>query len=119
MSVKNIAFLMYPVTDMARAVTFYRDDLGLAPGELVSEFWSEFEIAGTTFGVGTFEQVGTPGTAGSLALEVEDMAAMRRRLSERGVETSEPYETPICFISMLSDPDGNKVVLHQRKPTST
>lgn len=116
MAATAIAFTMYPVTDMSRAVAFYRDALGLAPGAMASDFWTEFDAGGGTFGVGNFEQVGTPGTAQSLALEVDDMAALRAALSERGVESSEPYETPICFISVVRDPDGNQVWLHQSKP---
>jgi len=113
--VKTIAFTMYPVTDMERATAFYRDALGLAPGELQSDFWREFEAGGSTFGIGNFEQVGTPGTAQSLALEVADLSALRSSLKERGFETTKPHEFPSCAISVVSDPDGNQVWLHQRK----
>ncbi len=106
---------MYPVSDMGRAVAFYRDVLGLAAGDVASEFWTEFDVAGGTFGVGNFEQVGKPGSAQSLALEVADMAAFRRQLSEGGVASTEPHETPVCFISLVRDPDGNQVWLHQAK----
>jgi predicted enzyme related to lactoylglutathione lyase len=116
MAVNGIAFTMYPVSDMPKAVTFYRDVLGLTPGGLASDFWTEFEVGGGTFGVGTFEQVGKAGTAQSLALEVSDMAAFRKKLAEAGVESSEPHETPVCFISRFSDPDGNSLCLHQSKP---
>jgi predicted enzyme related to lactoylglutathione lyase len=114
-AVNGIAFTMYPVSDMPRAVAFYRDVLGLTPGAIASDFWTEFEIGGGTFGVGTFEQVGKPGTAQSLALEVGDMGAFRKKLSESGIDTTEPHETPVCFISTLKDPDGNGVVLHAAK----
>ena len=116
MKLKNVAFVMYPVTDMERAIAFYRDALGLRQDGLDNTFWVEFDVAGTTFGIGNFEQVGKPGTAQSLAVEVDDMAAARAELAQRGVESSEPFETPVCFISMISDPDGNQVCLHQRKP---
>lgn len=116
MAVNRIAFTMYPVADMAKGVAFYRDVLGLTAGSIASDFWTEFEIGGSTFGIGTFEQVGKPGTAQSLSLEVDDMVAFRKKLAEHGVESSEPHETPVCFISVLSDPDGNKLCLHQSKP---
>ncbi|MBO9540463.1 VOC family protein [bacterium] len=115
MPVTQIAFVMYPVTDMARAVAFYRDVLGLKPEGLASETWVEFEVGKGTFGVGNFEQVGKPGTAQSLSLEVDDMEAFRAMLAERGVKASEAFETPICWISMVSDPDGNQIWLHQAK----
>ncbi len=116
MTATGIAFIMYPVTDMPRALAFYSDALGLTKAGIEAGYWVEFEVAGTTFGIGTFEQVGTPGTAQSLALEVADMPAARKALAERGVASSEPHETPICFISVVRDPDGNQIWLHQSKP---
>jgi predicted enzyme related to lactoylglutathione lyase len=115
MAVAGIAFLMYPVTDVPRAVAFYRDGLGLKQGGLGQEFWVEFDVDGATFGVGNFKQVGTPGTAQSLALEVADLPAFRNSLAERGVEASEPHELTNCWISVVHDPDGNQVWLHQLK----
>ena len=114
-SIKTIAFTMYPVTDMPRAVAFYRDALGLSPGELQSDFWYEFEAGDGTFGIGNFEQVGKPGTAQSLALEVDDLAGLRTSLKERGFDSTEPHQFPSCMISVVSDPDGNQIWLHQRK----
>lgn len=115
MSITGIAFTMYPVSDMARARAFYEGVLGLKQSGLVSDAWVEYEIGGGTFGIGNFEQVGKPGTAQSLALEVADMGAYRAMLAPHGVTLPEAYETPVCFIAHVSDPDGNKVVIHQLK----
>lgn len=115
MATSSIAFTMYPVTDLPRAVAFYRDALGLPTTDVQSDYWVEFDVAGATFGVGNFEQVGTPGTAQSLALEV-DMEPARARLAEHGFEASEPHELQHCRISVVRDPDGNQVWLHQTKP---
>ncbi|MGA8534499.1 MAG: VOC family protein [Candidatus Tumulicola sp.] len=115
MNVKKVAFVMYPVTDMARAVTFYRDVLGFAKSGLESDYWVEFDVDGVTFGIGNFEQVGKPGSAQSLAIEVSDMAAARAELAEHGVESTEPFETALCYISMVGDPDGNQIWLHRAK----
>ena len=115
MTVKNIAFTMYPVTDVPRAVAFYRDGLGLTQSGLDAPFWVEFEVAGSTFGVGNFEQVGKPGTAQSLALEVADLPAFRDLLAKRGIEATEPHQLSNCSISVVRDPDGNQVWLHQAK----
>lgn len=115
MSVTSIAFTMYPVSDLPRAVAFYQDVLGLKKTDFASAFWCEFEIGGATFGLGTFEQVGQPGSAQSLALEVTDLAAFRAMLAEKGFASSEPHETPVCWISGVKDPDGNGVCLHQAK----
>jgi predicted enzyme related to lactoylglutathione lyase len=115
MSVAHIAFTMYPVTDMTRAVAFYGDVLGLQKSGLDGEHWVEFDVAGTTFGVGDFEQVGKAGTAQSLALEVEDLNAFRAALVKRGVEVPEPHVLGNCTIALVRDPDGNQIWLHERK----
>lgn len=107
---------MYPVADVPRAVAFYTDVLGLKKAGLDLEYWVEFDIAGNTFGIGNFEQVGKPGTAQSVSLEVDDMTAFRKMLTDHGVESTEPFETPVCWISSLRDPDLNTVYLHQAKP---
>jgi len=116
MAVSGIAFTMYPVAEMPWAVAFYRDALGLTQAGLASDFWTEFEVGSGTFGIGSFEQVGAAGSAQSLAIEVDDLPALRKTLSEHGVESSDPHETPICWISLVHDPDGNQVWLHQSKP---
>ena len=100
---------------MPRAVEFYRDVLGLKQGGLSGPGWVEFEVAGGTFGVGNVEQIGTPGSAQSLALEVENLPAFRDILAERGVDATEPYDLPNCRISVVRDPDGNQVWLHELK----
>jgi predicted enzyme related to lactoylglutathione lyase len=116
MATTTIAFTMYPVTDVPRAVAFYRDALGLTPAGLDLEYWVEFDVGGGTFGVGSFEQVGTPGSAQSLALEVADLDALRSSLAARGITASEPHDFAACRISVVRDPDGNQVWLHQTKP---
>jgi predicted enzyme related to lactoylglutathione lyase len=115
MAIKGAAFTAYPVSDMARAVTFYSDTIGLTKSGIDAEFWVEFDVAGHTFGVGNFPQIGVPGTAQSFALEVTDMTAMREDLTKKGVESTDPFETPVCFISVVRDPDGNQLILHQSK----
>jgi predicted enzyme related to lactoylglutathione lyase len=116
MAATAIAFTMYPVSDVPRAVAFYRDALGLTQTGIDAEFWVEFEVGSGTFGVGNFEQVGVPGSAQSLALEIADLDTFRATLSARGIESSEPHELAACRISVVRDPDGNQIWLHQSKP---
>ena len=115
MAEPTIAFTMYPVTDIARALAFYRDAIGLKPSDVDTDAWKEFEVAGGTFGIGNFEQVGKPGTAQSLALEIDDLEAYREKLASAGFESSEPHDLPTCWISVVKDPDGNQIWLHQQK----
>ncbi len=116
MAISGIAFTMYPVSDLARAKAFYCDALGLKPGEIATDYWLEFEVSGGTFGIGSFEQVGKPGSAQSLALEVPDLAAFRASLAQHGVEIEAPHELERCSIGVVRDPDGNQIWLHQSKP---
>ena len=118
MAISGVAFIMYPVTDMPRAIAFYRDALGLTPGDLQAEFWFEFEVGSTTFGIGNFEQVGKAGTAQSLAIEVDDIVEFRKSLKARGVEVAEPHALANCSIALVTDPDGNQLWLHQAKRSS-
>jgi predicted enzyme related to lactoylglutathione lyase len=101
---------------MARAVAFYEDGLGMAKTDFAESYWVEFDVDGVAFGIGNFEQTGTPGTAQSLALEIADLVAYRAALTSRGIESTEPHELPICWISTVRDPDGNTLYLHQSKP---
>lgn len=113
--IKHVAFVMYPVTDIDRAAAFYENALGLQRDGLASPYWIEYGIDGTTFGIGNFEQVGKPGTANGLAIEVGDMDAVRARLREHGFDATEPHELDNCSLSVVQDPDGNSVWLHKRK----
>ena len=106
---------MYPVSDMQRAARFYQEDLGLKKEGLASDYWIEFDIGGGTFGIGNFEQVGAPGTAQALCLEIEGLDDFRSRLAQRGIESTDPHDLQACRISMVRDPDGNQVWLHERK----
>jgi predicted enzyme related to lactoylglutathione lyase len=114
--IKEIAFVAYSVKDVPRAVAFYRDVVGLKPGDMVSEHWAEFDIGGTTFGVGNGESIGiTPGSQQSAAFEVDDIAAERERFVTHGVEVTDIWDSPVCRGCFVTDPDGNRIALHQRK----
>jgi predicted enzyme related to lactoylglutathione lyase len=114
--IKGMAFVAYPVNDIARAVAFYRDVVGLRPAGLSSDYWVEFDAGDTTFGVGRAEGLGiAPGSAFSAAFEVDDLARVRERIAARGVEVTEIREGPVCASCFATDPDGNRFALHQRK----
>ena len=114
--VKDLAFVAYSVKDVPRAVAFYRDTIGLAPGDSWGDQWVEFNVGTTVFGVGNGETLGIePGSSFSAAFEVDDVAAMQRRLKEAGVDAGEVNESPVCWTCFVTDPDGNKFALHQRK----
>ncbi|HEV8019878.1 MAG TPA: VOC family protein [Candidatus Lustribacter sp.] len=106
-----------PTANAKRLIHFYRDVLGMTPtGIDESETGAEFELAdGTTFG--TWQPPQAPGAApGCQALfAVGDIKAAVALFRSRGAELSDVFETPVCFMSLGKDPDGNTFGIHQRK----
>lgn len=120
MSIKDIAFIGYPVTDILKARAFYGGILQLKPGEVDHEiegmpgkFWIEYEIGSNTLAISnTWEPSGQSGPA--IALEVDDFDATMTHLKESGVAIeSERIDTPICCFALILDPDGNSIMIHK------
>jgi predicted enzyme related to lactoylglutathione lyase len=115
--IKDFAFVAYSVNDVPKAVAFYRDVVGLKPGQSFGDHWAEFDLGTSAFGVGNGTALGMiPGTSHSAAFEVDDLAGDRARLIASGVEVTDINEFPGCFTCFVTDPDGNRFALHQRKP---
>ena len=111
-----MAFVAYSVRDVPKAREFYRDVIGLAPGDPFGDQWAEFNVGNTTFGIGNGEPLGiTPGSSFAATFEVDDLTAERERLVTQGVPVTDVHETPICWVAFVTDPEGNKFGLHQRK----
>lgn len=116
--VKEMAFIAYSVRDVPRARAFYRDVLGLEPGDAFGDHWMEFNVGNATFGVGNGESLGfEPGASTGAAFEVDDVHTMRERVKAAGVEISDVYEFPGCSSCFARDPEGNRFALHQRRTT--
>jgi predicted enzyme related to lactoylglutathione lyase len=61
-------------------------------------------------GIGSFKP-----NANHLALHVEDVAAARATLEERGVSfMGDTFDTGVCHMAFFADPDGNMLMLHHR-----
>ncbi len=57
--VKAVAFMMYPVKDMASARRFYEEALGLKLARIMEEggqAWAEYDLPGGTFAITTFAE---------------------------------------------------------------
>jgi len=116
--VKDMAFVAYSVKDVPRAVAFYRDTIGLRPSQMASEHWTEFDVGSTTFGLGDGTPLGiTPGSSFAATFEVDDVQSMRDRLAAAGVPVTGVNESPVCWSCFVTDPEGNRLGLHQRKST--
>jgi predicted enzyme related to lactoylglutathione lyase len=121
LKIKEIAFSCYPVTDMARARTFYESVLGLTPtmvhGEAGGMQWTEYELGNGTLSLGSGVPDWQPTAQGcSMTLEVEDFARAIAHLKANQVKFKlEPFDTGVCQMAFLFDPDGNTIGVHQRK----
>jgi predicted enzyme related to lactoylglutathione lyase len=116
---KEIAFVAYPVTDVARARKFYEGVLNLkpnAPVESDTPHWIEYDIGSGTLGIGSSPQWLPSQDGASAALEVEDFEGAVAVLREHKVPIIiGPMETPVCHMATVRDPDGNKLTIHRRK----
>ena len=115
--VRDLAFCAYSVRDVPKAIAFYRDVVGLKPGDMFSEHWAEFDLGSTTFGVGNGEGLGfVPGKSNGVMFEVDDIASAREKMIAGGASNvSELNDGPVCISCFASDPEGNRFGLHQRK----
>jgi len=73
--IREIAFTGYPVTDMERARRFYESILHLTPS-MVSEdgTWVEYDLNGSAFFIGKFEEWKPSEDGPMIAFEVEEFA---------------------------------------------
>lgn len=119
--IKEIAFTGYPVTDIARARRFYEGLLGLQVTiqfEHEGRHWIEYDIGRATLAISNMSaEKWKPSPDGpSLALEVEDFDAALAALKAAKVKFFlEPMDSGVCRMAVIADPDGNSLVVHQRK----
>jgi predicted enzyme related to lactoylglutathione lyase len=116
--IKEIAFTAYPAKDVASLRKWYEDKLGLSFGapfeEDGVEKYNEAKIGDGYFSLLTHEWIERdPGSASGIVFEVDDIDRTVADLRAKGVEAEDPYATPVCKISSFTDPEGNKVSIHQ------
>lgn len=112
----------YMAKDPARAIAFYRDVLGLELQSLApDESGGEFELSdGSTFGlwVGSDDVMPFQPSNGVL-FAVDDLDAAVSALEARGIPVIARFETPVCFMALINDTEGNVVTLHKRKAAAS
>lgn len=116
--VKSVAFFAYPVGDMAKARAFYEGVLGLGLTSNFEDCWIEYDAEGGTLAITTMAETLTPGAPGGwVALEVDDLDTEVARMKSEGVPVvRDIFESPVCRMAVITDPDGNGIMLHQCKP---
>lgn len=114
--IKDIAFTAYPAKDVEKLRAFYADLLGLRFTGPYSEEgvlkYDEAQVGSGWFSLMTSEWNGE-GPARSIAFEVDDIEKAFADLRAKGVNPDAIHETPVCKLGSFSDPEGNKVTLHQ------
>ena len=125
--IKGLAHVCFVVGDLERSLSFYRDKLGLAPAfDFVNDQGERFGIYLHAGGrgflelfVGKLDQRAAGQAYQHLCLEVDDLPATVAAIRLAGVEVSEPKTGSDRSVqAWLSDPDGNRIELHQYTPQS-
>jgi predicted enzyme related to lactoylglutathione lyase len=116
--VTRVDYIRVPVDDIEAAQHFYGEVLGLPRNEHLDHAdWIEYEAANVTLAVMTPEThdeefaVMPPGT---IALGVPDVAAAKSELEAKGIEVREMWDSGACHGAGISDPAGNRILLHHR-----
>jgi catechol 2,3-dioxygenase-like lactoylglutathione lyase family enzyme len=116
MKIQGVDFVTYRVNDLGRAVTFYRDVLGLTL-EFQSEEqqWAEFACGNVTLSLFGGSDITATGSAARVALAVGDIAIAHAELTARGIPMGgQPQDWGVCQTLEVFDPDGNAILLHHR-----
>ncbi len=114
--VRGVDFVMYQVSDLAKAASFYRETLGLAQ-ELYSEQWqwAEFNCGNITLALHGGAKISKKPPGARIALAVNDIQAAYEQLRSKGVNIENGVKDfSVCRSVEILDPDGNTVLLHQR-----
>jgi len=108
------------ISDMDRAIAFYRDAMGLGLRTRIGDEWAEIDAGnGLVIGLHPARPPATPppGAGGAINIELKVTKALEdvvARLKERGVSFNGPiqnYEN--VRLASFSDPDGNALLLAQ------
>lgn len=116
--ITGVDFVAVSTHDLKAAVAFYGTTLGLECSVYMPERnFAEFETGNLTIGVADGEKMGIGHHVSrtAIALHVDDVAAARSTLEERGVRfNGDTFDTGVCHMAFFADPDGNALMLHHR-----
>lgn len=118
--VTDIAFSIYPVTDMKKSRAFYEGVLGLKLNPEYdgskNENWVEYLVGSGCLALGCWSEWKTSEEGACVALEVDNFEELTADLKKRGILFRiEPSHYPTCSMAVINDPDKNKVLIHQKK----
>jgi lactoylglutathione lyase len=102
------------VSDMRRAVSFYRDVLGL-PLKFESPGWTEFATDGATLALHASEAANSPGQCRP-GLSVPNLDDFHKKMVEMNVRcVQEPKEMFGARIAQYVDPDGLSISVGEER----
>jgi catechol 2,3-dioxygenase-like lactoylglutathione lyase family enzyme len=104
------------VSDMDRAVAFYRDTLGLTPGRRYGNEWADFDANGIKIGLhpGGKKPLTEPSRHMQIGFAVDDLDAVTKAMTAKGVSFTRVADkgSRVCN---FTDPDGNPLYLIELK----
>jgi len=120
MKITEIAFTVLPVSSLRKARQFYEGVFGMEPTKVFEQGdlgMVEYDIGAGTLAIGCGAPLFKPSKdGGAVALEVEDFDVAVASLRKSGCPFAlEAHETPVCRMAVVTDPDGNFLMIHKRK----
>jgi predicted enzyme related to lactoylglutathione lyase len=120
--VTGVDFVCVPTRDIAAAMDFYENVLGLEPskrwqGGDEEPMGAEFEPGTVTIALLNTGKLGIEFQASTvpIAFQVDDVEAARAELESRGVTfVADDIDSGVCHMANFKDPDGNALMLHHR-----
>lgn len=117
----KLELVLLPITDVDRSIAFYRDQVGFAldhdiePGNgmRVVQLTPPGSACSVGFGVGMGDPSVPPGSVRNVHLVVDDVAAARSALADRGVQVSDVQDMGGVKYAFFADPDGNSWALQE------
>lgn len=113
MNIEQVDFVSVPTRDYERAISWYRDVLGLPESEYSK---GEIETPNVTLSFWNPETEGEefiPNVAG-FGLRVADVEAAVEEVRATGGEVTGIVDSGVCHMGFVKDPDGNVLILHRR-----
>ena len=118
----KLELVAVPVSDVDRAIAFYRDQAGfiLDHDYQVNENlrFVQFTPPGSACSIALGDGItdAAPGSVRGLQLVVEDAEAAKAELAARGVDAGEVQDFPWGRFVFFSDPDGNRWSVQEIPP---
>ena len=116
--ITGVDFVVVPTQDFERSRRFYGDVLGLP---FVKQWGShpgaEYQAGNLTIALMQMDAFGQEfrRNGGPIALQVDDVAAVRSQLEAQGVTFfGDILDSGVCHQAFFADPDGNPLILHHR-----